>query len=300
MQFKPKHDEDYRYWELAVAARGQSPERAAEIWSHWTHPDPIMHGPPQCGYYVVRRKGRRIPVALYYSVADEMLALIGRTDLQGDAQRIWDWCGRAPISYEEYKYWEEHGRFADEVEVAAPEYDHNAEDPGADFRDQLIDLVGKVEKFIASAGPVITDDAIAGQLANYREMLSLAHKGAELHLKDEITGMQQQIAHRRELWAPPIDAVEEVMGKIKALLTPWMQAQKDAGRPTKVGGQSGRRMSLRTHWTARIDDWDAALEFFKGNPKVRQLVQQLANEFARSRRGVEIEGVTYVEEGRAA
>lgn len=299
MSFTPKHDEDYRYWELAVAARGQSPERAAEIWAHWTHPDPIMHGPPQCGYYVVRRKRRLTPVAIFPEIIG-LGALLGRGERAADIARIWDWCGRAPISYEEYKYWEEHGRFADEVETVAPEYDHNAEDPGADFRDQLIDLVGKVEKFIASAGPVITDDAIAGQLANYREMLSLAHKGAELHLKDEITGMQQQIAHRRELWAPPIDAVEEVMGKIKALLTPWMRAQKDAGRPTKVGGQSGRRMSLRTHWTARIDDWDAALEFFKGNPKVRQLVQQLANEFARSRRGVEIEGVTYIEEGRAA
>ena len=49
------------------------------------------------------------------------------------------------------------------------------------------------------------------------------------------------------------------------------------------GGYSGRRIGLRaTNYRAVIDDYPAALEFFKDNPKVREAVQSLADALARS------------------
>ena len=75
-------------------------------------------------------------------------------------------------------------------------------------------------------------------------------------------------------------------------------AQVDAvSAPVKIQGKyDARSASLRTSHTAEIDDFDAALNHFRDHPKVKDLIEQLAGEAARSpeKRKTPIPGVRFV------
>lgn len=68
----------------------------------------------------------------------------------------------------------------------------------------------------------------------------------------------------------------------------------------KVSGGYGRTTSLRTVWHAEITDYDKAFEHFKDHPKMRDLVETLANERARSADKIEVPGVEFKSEQKAA
>lgn len=310
--FKPRHAAAWRYWECCIAAsRAPAAERAA-IWAHFTEPDPVMIPKVQCGYYRLRRgqKGARrvVPVAIWQDMrtpSDFHVKIDG--EMARGAAAFWERnCAFIePVSYEDYQYAEERGHWPGDIQEAAPEMGHNldgeGEDSGARFRDQLVDLVGKVEAYIArEVGDEVADRVAADKLANYREMLGLAQKGAEKALEEELAPAKLLIAERKELWLPALEAVESAVEAIRALLTPWMQAQAAEGQPVKIGGQRGRKMSQRTYWSARVDDWGLAIAHFSGHPKLRALVQELADSEARSKTKEPIEGVEFISEGRAA
>lgn len=266
----------------------------------------------QCGYYRLRlgQKGARryAPVAIWQDMRDAshfLLKIDG--EMKPNASAFWERCCAfiEPVSYEDYQYAEEHGRWPGDIQEAAPEMGHNLDgggaDSGAQFRDQLIDLVGKVEAYIAKEiGDCVADRVAADKLANYREMLGLAQKGAALALKEELAQMKLAIDERKDLWRPALEATEAAVERIRALLTPWMQAQAAEGGEVRVGGQRGRKMSMRPYWRARIDDWGMAVEHFADHPKVRAVVQELADAAARAKEKEPIEGVEFINEGRAA
>lgn len=316
--FKPKHSADLRYWECSIAAsRVKTPAERAAIWAHFTEPDPVMIPKVQCGYYRLRRgqKGTRryVPVAIW--VRGErpdgvpLYALKIDGEMKPNASGFWERNAAfiEPVSYEDYQYAEENGCWPGNVEAsAAPlrrniDGDGEGEADGALFRDQLIDLVGKVEAYITKeVGPIVPDRVAADSLANYREMLGLAKKGAEIILKEEVAQMRLAIDERKELWRPALEAAESAVERIRALLTPWMQAQAAEGGEVKIGGQRGRKMSMRPYWRARIDNWGMAVEHFADHPKVRAVVQELADAAARAKEKEPIEGVEFINEGRAA
>jgi hypothetical protein len=294
--FKPKHSAAFRYWECSIAA-------------HFTEPCPVMTPKVQCGYYRLRRgqKGERrfVPVALWERGDVIVLKIDG--EMQANAAAFWErncaWI--EPVSYDDYQYAEEHGHWPGDIQEIAPRLGDNldggGEASGAQFRDQLIDLVGKVEAYIAKeVGAEVTDRVVADTLANYREMLGLAKKGADEALKEEIAQLKIAIEERKELWRPSIEAVAGAVEAIRALLTPWMQLQAAEGLEVKIGGQKGRKMSQRTYWSAKITDWDKAMESYKNHPKVRALVQDLADAQARSKDKTPIAGMEFISEGRAA
>jgi len=309
--FKPKYSAPWRYWECSIAAsRARTPEERAAIWAHFTEPDPVMIPKVQCGYYRLRRgqKGARryVPVAIWGpSFGAYLLKIDG--EMKPGAEAFWERnCAFIePVSYEDYQYAEENGHWPGDVQEAAPEMGHNLDGEGADFgaqfRDQLIDLVGKIEAYIdKEVGASVADRVVADKLANYREMLGLAQKGAGEALKEEVSQMKLAIAERKELWRPAMEAAEAAVERIRALLTPWMQAQAAEGGQVKIGGQRGRKMSMRPYWSARIDDWDLAIAHFAEHPKLRAVVQELADAAARAKVKEPIEGVEFVNEGRAA
>ena len=141
---------------------------------------------------------------------------------------------------------------------------------------------------------------VADTLANYREMLGLAQKGAADTLKEELSQMKLAMGERKELWRPAMEAAAAAVERIRGLLTPWMQAQAAEGADVKIGGQRGRKMSMRPYWRARIDNWEMAVEHFADHPKVRAVVQELADAAARAKEKEPIEGVEFINEGRAA
>mgnify|MGYP001083385542 CR=1 FL=1 len=320
MTFTPKHAAPFRYWECSIAAsRAKTAEERAAIWAHFTEPDPVMFPKVQCGYYRLRRgkKGERryVPVAIWEthfgSAPHPEMPPLCRLKIDGemrpDAAAFWERNAAfiEPVPYEDYQYAEENGHWPGDVETSAAPLGHNLDGEGADqgalARDQIIDLVGKIEAYITKEiGAVVPDRVAADSLANYREMLGLAHKGAQAILKEEVAQMKLAIDERKELWRPALEAAESAVERIRALLTPWMQVQAAEGSSVKVGGQRGRKMSMRPHWSARIDDWGMAIAHFAEHPKLRAVVQELADAAARAKVKKPIAGVEFVNEGRAA
>lgn len=309
MAFTPKHAPAWRYWECSIAASRAKPAERAAIWEHFTEPDPVMIPKIQCGYYRLRRgqKGERrfVPVAIWERGNGFLLKIDG--EMKPSPEAFWErncaWI--EPVSYEDYQYAEENGHWPGDIQETAPRMGDNLDDcgaaSGAEFRDQLIGLVGKVEAFIArEVGDHVADRVVADKLANYREMLGLAKKGAGAALKEEIAQIKLVIEDRKELWRPAIEATDGAVEAIRGLLTPWMQAQVAEGLEVKIGGQRGRKMSMRPYWRARIDNWGMAVEHFADHPKVRAVVQELADAAARAKEKEPIEGIEFVNEGRAA
>jgi hypothetical protein len=310
--FKPKHAKAWLYWECSIAAsRAKTPAERTAIWAHFTEPDPVMIPKIQCGYYRLRRgqKGARryVPVAIW-ALGDRpdevpLYALKIDGEMKPNASEFWERNAAfiEPVSYEDYQYAEEHGHWPGDVETGLPPLDHNALDQGALFRDQLVELATKIEAYITKeVGTSVADRVVADTLANYREMLGLAQKGAADTLKEELSQMKLAMAERKELWRPSIEAAKAAVERIRGLLTPWMQAQAAEGADVKIGGQRGRKMSMRPYWRARIDDWGMAVEHFADHPKVRAVVQELADAAARAKEKEPIEGIEFVNEGRAA
>jgi hypothetical protein len=303
-QFRPKHAPHLRYWECAIAARNAADdEDRRKIWAFCAIPDPLHQQPaPQCGYWKVRWSvaGARIwkPAAIWLD-GEEMVGSVG-TQRQGDLDRLWQRCGSEPISYETYSYALKHGHFPGEIDAVAPQLDNYADDPGAKLRDDLIELIGKVELYIKSCGEPLTQEA-ADSLANYLDMIRLAEKTAGETLKAEIAEQKAEIARRQEIWALPIDAAQTMAKRLRDLLTPFLRGKKAVGQDAKVGGQAGKRVSLRTVWRARVTDWDKVMVEFHNDPRVRELIQKILDACARSkdRDTIKIDGAEYYEEDTA-
>lgn len=259
-----------------------------------------MHPKPQCGYWKVRWSvgGVKVwrPVAIWMDDG-EMIGSIG-TSRQSDLDRLWQRCGADPITYETYKYAFENGHFPGEVDsTILPQLDNYADDPGAKLRDELIELVGKVEKYIKTCGDPLTEEA-AGSLANYLDMIRMAETMAGKVLLSEISEQKAELARKRALWAGPIDAAAEMASRLRELLTPFLRAKKALGQDTKIGGQSGKRVSLRSVWKAKVTNWDLVMAEYHNDAAVRELIQKLLDARARSkdREGLAIAGAEFFEE----
>lgn len=73
-----------------------------------------------------------------------------------------------------------------------------------------------------------------------------------------------------------------------------------AAKPQQHGDFTKRAGSLRTFWSAAIDDWSAALAYYADNPKVRAAVQELADADARRlKETMRVPGIRAVGEQRA-
>lgn len=310
-EFRPVLASHLRYWECCIAAGAAKDQlQQAEIWTNWSGPDPLMHPSPQCGYWKTRWTVAGVklwrPVAIWLE-AGAMKASVGTlrssfisTD-QAEIGRIWNRCGSNPISYPDYLFAHEHGRFPGEVDEAVPALDNYASDPGARLRDGIAELIGRIELFIRRSGDTITEE-IAISLANYMEMIRTAEQTASAALADEIAEHKAEIARRKSTWEISLSAAGEMTKRLRELLTPFLRARKAAGLAPKLGGQHGNRISLRPVWKAHVLDWDKAMKHYHDNPAVRDLIQKLldANARSKNRDQLAVDGVLYYEEDIAA
>jgi hypothetical protein len=307
----------YRYWELCIAALKETTDAGrAEVWKHWDFAadgDPKMNGKVQCGYYKRRVGGRwailHIDRAQRYDERSDG-ALAWRRDNQmswnkiedGDAFSTVTWHYIEPISFETYDYAFKHGRLPGEVDAPLPSPDHNMSDPGADYRDQMIDLIGRIETYVGTLAPGVISEDEANALANYLDMLRLAEKSAAELCSAEIESAKAKIAERKGLWATPIAACAELAGKIKDLITPFLKQAKAEGRPAKLGGQRGNRVGLRPVWKAKVTDWALVYPEFSEHPTVRAEILRILHANARSKERwtLIVPGAQYYEDEHAA
>jgi hypothetical protein len=84
---------------------------------------PVHDSHPQCGYYRYRpqKDAKRIPAAIW--IDPETGAVMAMTGINGedrerDANSIWTWVAKTPVSYEAYSAAFETGRWPDEAESA--------------------------------------------------------------------------------------------------------------------------------------------------------------------------------------
>lgn len=311
--FTPKFEAGFRYWELAVAAsKAATSEARQQIWSHWIGPDPIMHPAAQRGYWKMRvgrlEERKWVPVAIQPSTDGRGILVLFPSqgghdrrydsDQEEDLLKIWQRCGRDPISYETYAHAVQTGSFPGEIAATAPRLDNYADDPGSKFRDEMIELAGKTELYLRNLGEPLSEEA-ANALANYLDTLREASSKAEEILKKEVEEQKAEIARRKELWAAPTSTVTDLIGRIRKLLTPYLSGRKAAGDVTpRIGGQTGRRVGLGAVWRARVLDWDKVMVEFHNDPKVRELIQTLLDARARSKDRVDlgIDGTEFYQE----
>lgn len=307
MTFLPKLTAEFRYWECARAAAAVRTDRdRADIWRHCTGPDPLTLPEPKCGYYKMRvgpkGKERWAPVGIWMENGAIMARGAGRDDPDG----LWIRSRTNPISYEDYVYAVEHGKFPGEVEAALPVLNNYADDPNSDFREQMVSLLAQVEAFLKTLPDPVTDEG-ANALANYRDLVNASAKTAKTLLDKELAGKKAEILRQKEIWDIPMTAAAGITGRIRKLITPLLIAKKARGEETRIGGQGlpgqrARRTGLKSIWKARITDWDLAVPAFAEHPQVRALIEALANAAARSKelREMPIDGVDFYEEDLAA
>lgn len=302
MSFTPTLDKSWRFWEVSRAAIAAPKEQQAEIWKHWDGFGPLEDGTPQPGYYWMRRGfgGKRIPVAIWIENG-AMIALSAR-ETQENPERIWLKCGRNPISGDEYRFAVEHGRFPGEIEAEPIRFDDNAEDPNAKYRQDMVSLMAEVEGFLKKLPDPVTKEG-ADALENYRQLISQAQKDAGERLEAAIAANKIAIAKEKEIWSIPLTAATDLIGRIKAVIKPFLLAAAAEGAPVKLGGQGtgagrARRSGLRTVWKARIIDWEKAVKAFSEHEDVVELVQKLADRAARDKelRKEPIDGVEFYED----
>ncbi len=304
-----QYDVAFRYWECSVLAKSEKDEaKRREIWSHWEGEE--LAGLPveiQPGYYRVRRgpKGARIfvPVAILPDATWGTRVLMRGRWVDGPAA-FWERHSMfiEPVTYSDYHYAEQNGRWPGDIGGSALSYNSNAQDPDADFRDGLLLLAMEVEEFIEKVvGEAVKDRETADKLGNWRQRLADGATKAEELRRAHTDPLNAQVKGINELWRPAVDEVTAIADRVKALLTPYLIELAAADLDTKVGGQEGRRVSLREEKYAEITCWKRAALALHQHPKVRETIQKVANANARSKEfGKEkMPGIIYKTRGKA-
>jgi hypothetical protein len=204
----------------------------------------------------------------------------------------------------------------------------NAPPGGDDLTKEMENLV-EVAESIARKGPAQNDDD-ARTAANVNARLKEIHKiladeeAAEKApifreintIEDkQLKPLRVKIAEIRGQFEKKISMVERAMDAIVfRVVEPFLKAQREKQRannevqnlrgggvkpaPTNVGA-TGAKITLKTTWHARITDYDKAVLALKENPKVKGLIQQLADAAARSTAKVPVDGVEFYSQEKA-
>ena len=290
----------YEYWRAAQA--GGKP--------------PIHEGEPQPGYYRKRahRNGPWLPVAIWEKrEGSGLVASVNGRSV--DPAEIWTWVADKPVSYEAFQTRFETGKWPDEAEVAHQAIGHNA--PPADDHEAL---KAQAEEVIAGARAwlkkhkEISSQVEADTAANWAQRLANLAKEADRKRTEEKKPHLEAGRAVDTKWKPIIDGPKVLASQIKAALTRFMRAQKEAERRkaaealksgAKVvnanpaaGGQEGRKVALRRRKVAIIESYDKTLAHFAEHPDVKAVVQRLAQ--AAVRAGGAVPGVVVKEEEYAA
>ena len=157
------------------------------------------------------------PVAIWYK-GEACLAM----DTKGtiDPSSIWPWCAKHPISEDDFRYYEKHGRWQGECEVG-----HN--NPPNDFEE----LNNQIEEAIAQAenwlnGREITSTQDADKAAGFQQKLAALSKQAE---KERTAEKKPHLDAGRAVdaaYKPLIDSPKNTITKLKAALTSFLRAEQ--------------------------------------------------------------------------
>ena len=293
----------------------------AEPYAYWHNAlngqfDSITENDSQLGFYRVKALGGIwIPVAIW-SEQDMVWVQVGKEDptaAEGNVRDAWMRCASHPITEKAYRIAIATNQWPGDAPAQAG---HNAPPPeGQPALDAAIaDKAAEAEAWLAGRRIETQADADKCEtLAN--EFLKLKKIAEAEHTAEKKPHLDAGRAVDAK-YKPLIDTAAAVARKLKAAATGYLlarQAEKQRAAAQAIAkgesatrvetrattsGNSGRKLALRTHKYAQIEDWDAAIQFFRENPALREVVQSLADKCAQV--GATVPGVTFKEEQRAA
>jgi hypothetical protein len=282
--FTFKYGPTHRYWELALAQR-------ADLWDG---PDPLMHPNPQQGYWKARlADGSWEPVVIFFksghSASANEDALVAQRGKRGifPAEDAWTYCGANPISYAAYSHWWKTGMLPGEIDT--PGIGHNSGETGKLTAAALL-AKGKA-LYALGDGKTPLDQAQADALANYDTVLLRHAQALDEARKSERQSIMAVADTVNQKYMPTILELRDVREMIGKRLTSFLQMNPKL----KVGGQFGKRSSLRQKRVAVIED-PVALAVYLAENEVEPFMaglQQIANSMARSKNPEPLPGVRY-------
>ena len=299
----------------------------------------VHEGDPQCGFFAKRGKnGADIAVAIWLDGGNIVCLINNKLGGLVEAQDVWTWCCKKPITQEEYNDILSGKR--QEGQTAG--IGHNSQETGEPYADLLAQWQDDAEQAKAILAKPIETQEQADNAASWTKRLGLISKKAtDLHkvekqphldagravdekwreLKDDpkdlatklkraMDGYLQRLERERQEAERKARAeaeakrreAEELAKQDEAAAAELMQqaaeTEKAAQAQNAKAGRTGASVALRTFISAEITNYDALLMALKERQEVQELVQSLANRAAKS--GVELAGMKIKEEKRAA
>lgn len=285
---------------------------------------PISDGDPQCGRFKMRqdRNGPWLPVAIYLQqefdpetgelTGDEKLvATVGGKGhaANRDANEIWLWCSKHPVSESSYRVAYLTGKWPEEPTLGA-----NTE-PGDSFEtltDQLstaIDMAGELPEKIETQEQADLAANLKDRINAYAKALD-EMRDAEKRPHDEASKAVQ--AKFRPFLDRSMDVLDGIRHKLTSYLRTIRERAEQAAREkakaaggsgaeaalaapkARAGGHYGKKTGLRTVTRIKITDYNAALEAVKADDAMTALVHKICER--RARAGVETPGVEIIKE----
>lgn len=185
------------------------------------------------------------------------------------------------------------------------------------LRDLVQELIREADKLVkAGAAPNQEAADAAANLANrLRDLeadLASERKAEERPVLERIAPLRAELDGIKSKFDPWQEAAKVRMSQIKLqVLKPFLIEKRRIERETKEpvkrrgggevapvanAGAKYRRVSLVQRWRAEIKDYDVALKHFGPDPKVREVVQSLADAAARSKARAPVPGVEFIQD----
>lgn len=288
---------------------------------------PVHDGHAMPGFYKRRYKAKDgtvtwTAVALWED-ADGMHAIeAGKTV---DPDTVWVSCCQKPITEEVYRRVERGEGWPDAIESLIGDNNPPADEAEAD------EVESAVKRAEAEAAKPITNQTDADRLSNHKERLTKLWSKKEAERKAEKEPHLEAGRAVDAKFNPLLDKIKAAGTKVAASLTTWLRAEQaridaenakqteidkkareeaakanlpppepvKAPEPVRVkAGTSGRAVSLRTYTSAEITDYPKTLAAVADSPKIKEVVQSLANAAATA--GIPLPGTEIKKEQRAA
>lgn len=203
--------------------------KVVDVWAWWRNAlkgeiGPIHHE-PEWGYYRTRAKGGPWePVAIWQDEQGNWLAY--RAGREVNADDVWTWCCRNPISFEAYEKAMAGGGFDDEPPASRGLGDNSGE---ADPFDALkIELAGESEQVADFLKSEVTTQAAADRLGIWAKRLTDLAKRAD---NQRVVEKEPHLAASRAVddkWRDIISEAKDWAAKAKKATEAFLIAKKRA------------------------------------------------------------------------
>jgi hypothetical protein len=252
---------------------------------------------PQPGFYRTKgRDGIPLPVAIWRD-GGKMIAV--RNEEPVEADEVWTWCCRYPISHQTYKTVINGGEWPDmdgaiRASLKVPGRGHNEPpDERAMLLDQIESALAGVDRYAEITDPEEMGGAQSLR-ARLNELSGLADKHREKEKRPHLDAAKETDAK----WMPLVKRPKEGADTLKASMQLFVNknaAQQAAHRdraatgdyqppagspspliPDKIKGGYGRAASTRMRNKAKVTDQDQVYQYFRDDPAVQELLAQLA------------------------